>query len=168
MEIIAQAISIVGMLVSIFALQFKTNRSLFICRGISGLLFALSYVLLGTYTAAAINLLNLLRSVFAINKKTRGNIFAAVVIAAYTAATVLTFNEYLSIMILLANSVETIVMWSRNSGHIRICQISFVSPIWLYHNIVTFSIGGILAEIFVIASAVVSFFRFRKTGFDKN
>ena len=167
MEIIAQIISIAAMVVSIIALQFKTNRSLFICRGASGLLFAISYFMLGFYTAGAINLLNLLRSVMAVNKKTQGKAFMVLMILIYLGATVLTFGGYLSIMILLANSVETVFMWRRNGGHIRICQISFVSPIWLYHNIVQFSLGGVLAEIFVIASALISFFRFKKTGFDK-
>ena len=164
---IAQAISIVGMAVSIISLQFKTNRAMFICRGISGLLFAISYVMLGTYTAAALNLINLIRSLLVINKKTQGRAFMVLMIATYATATVFTFGGYLSILVLLAQIAETTVMWGRNGKHIRFCQMFFVCPIWLFHNVMEFSIGGILAEAFVIASAIVSFIRFRKTGFDK-
>lgn len=167
MQIIAQVIGIIAMLVSTFSLQFKTNRSMFICRGLSGLLFSVSYLLLGVYTAAALNLLNLLRSVFVVNKKTQGKAFMIIMIALYAAATFFTFGGYLSIMVLMAQSAETFVMWGRNGKHIRFCQLFFVSPIWLFHNVVEFSIGGIMAEIFVITSAIVSFIRFRKTGFDK-
>lgn len=167
MEIIAQIISIVAMIVSIFAMQFKTNRSMFICRGVSGFLFSLSYFLLGAYTGAALNLINLLRSILVINKKTQGRSFMALIIAIYATATFLTFGGYLSILVLLAQSAESFFMWGRNGKHIRYCQLFFVSPIWLFYNIMSFSIGGILAEVFVIVSTIVSFIRFRKTGFDK-
>jgi len=167
MEIIAQIISIAAMIVSIFSVQFKTNKAMFICRGISGFMFSLSYFLLGAYTGAALNLINLLRSILVINKKTQGRPYMALIIAIYATATAFTFGGYLSILILLAQSAESFVMWGRNGKHIRYCLLFFVSPIWLFYNIMSFSIGGILAEAFVITSTIVSFIRFRKTGFDK-
>ena len=91
----------------------------------------------------------------------------ALTVSAYLIAMVLTFSGPLSVIIALAQTVETVVMWGRNGKHIRICQLCFVSPIWLTYNLFEFTLGGILAEIFVIVSAIVSFIRFRKTGFDK-
>jgi hypothetical protein len=167
MEIIAQTISVIAMAVSIFALQFKTNRSLYICRGASGLLFAISYFMLGIYTAGALNLINLIRSAFLINKRTQSKIFMIISILMYWTATAFTFAGYLSLIIVISQTFETVVLWGRNGKHIRVYQVCVASPAWLYHNIVRFSLGGILAEVFLMISTFVSFFRFRKTGFDK-
>lgn len=167
MEFTAQVISVIAMAVSIFSMQFKTNRSMFICRGVSGLLFAISYFMLGIYTAGALNLINLFRSAFLINKNTQSKTFMVISIAMYWVSTAFTFAGVLSLMILLAQTFETIILWRRNGKHIRLYQMCIASPTWLFHNIVRFSLGGILAEIFVICSTLVSYFRFRKSGFDK-
>lgn len=167
MEFIAQAISIIAMIVSICSLQLKTNKGLFVCRGVSGFLFSLSYLLIGAYTGALLNLLNVLKSTLLVNKKTSKKPFMFLMIALYVGAAIVTFGGPLSILVGIAQCAETVVMWHRNGKHIRICQLGFLSPVWLIYNIVEFSLGGILTEIFVMGSTVVSFIRFRKTGFDK-
>jgi hypothetical protein len=60
-------------------------------------------------------------------------------------------------------------MWTRNGKTIRVSQLAVVSPLWLLYDLLipTPSLGGILCEVFNIVSVIVSFVRFRKTGFDK-
>jgi hypothetical protein len=45
-------------------------------------------------------------------------------------------------------------------------QLGVTSPCWLVHNIMVFSIGGIICEVGNMISTVVSIFRFRKTGYE--
>ena len=61
---------------------------------------------------------------------------------------------------------ETFILWGRNGRHIRVAQLCFVSPIWLFNNTVTGSIGGIITEVFGIVSVVISFLRYGWNGFE--
>ena len=69
----------------------------------------------------------------------------------------------------IAQAAGTLSMWTRNGKTIRVAQLAVVSPFWLLYDalIPTPSIGGILCEVFNMISVVVSFIRFKKTGFDK-
>jgi hypothetical protein len=60
-------------------------------------------------------------------------------------------------------------MWTRDGKKIRISQMAVVSPFWLLYDLLipVPSIGGILCEVFNMASVIISFIRFKKTGFDK-
>lgn len=70
-------------------------------------------------------------------------------------------------MILAAQLAGTVVFWRNNAKHIRIYQLTVGSPFWLIHNIINFSIGGIITEVFNLISTAISMLRFRKSGFDQ-
>jgi hypothetical protein len=42
-----------------------------------------------------------------------------------------------------------------------------ISPIWIINNAYYGSIGGVVCECFNMASALVSFIRFRRTGYNE-
>ena len=56
----------------------------------------------------------------------------------------------------------TLLMWGGNGKYIRYGQLFASSPSWLVHNIINFSLGGIIGEIFTMCSVIVSFIRFGK------
>ena len=69
---------------------------------------------------------------------------------------VLTTLPYVSLLVM------SVLMWKEDGKKIRYFQVSALSPAWLIHNIFNFTLGGILAEIFNMISAVVSIVRFGK------
>ena len=163
---IAQAVGIVGMALSIFSFQCKENKKFFITQALSGAMFAVNFLLLGSYTAAVLNFINIFRGwVFGFAPKKLRTPLAAVVALMLVASTVFTYDGWLSLLILAAQIVGTAVMWTDNGKVIRIAQLAFVSPVWLTHNIICGSLGAILCEIFAITSTVISLVRFRKGGF---
>jgi len=165
---IGQSISILGMILAFVSFQFKKNKSFFICQAASGAAFALSFFLLGSYTAALLNSFNILRGYsFGLAPKKHRNILCIILLIVYTASTVFTYTSPVSILIWLAQIVGTIVMWKDNGKIIRITQFLFLSPAWLIHNIIYFSLGGILCESFNMLSTVVSIIRYRKDYFSK-
>ncbi|MBQ2826565.1 MAG: YgjV family protein, partial [Clostridia bacterium] len=85
----------------------------------------------------------------------------------YIVTVIFTYESLVSILLLIAQIVGTYAMWFGDGKRIRTLQLCVVSPIWLLNNILVFTIGGIIAEVFTIASAIISFFRYRKTGFEK-
>lgn len=164
--IIAQVISIIGMVLSILSFQCKENKRFFITQALSGACFAVSFLLLGSTTAAFLNFINIFRGwVFGFAPRKHRGALAIAVGVLYTVSTVFTYGGWLSILVLVAQIVGTAVMYTDNGKVIRVAQLAFVSPAWLTHNIFSGSVGAILCEIFAITSTVISLVRFRKDGF---
>lgn len=167
-EIIAQAVGIVAMIINILAVQFKKPRQLFICRIVASFLWGVNFLLLGSPTGAIINIVNIIRSIFLLNPKTFTKPFLWVTVILYGVAGFATMDYTLSlllildILIILSQWVDSVGMWSNNFRNIRFCQLFAISPVWLVHNIVVFSIGGIITEVFTIISTIIALIRFRK------
>lgn len=166
-QIIAQAIGIVAMVICISSFQFKKNKHLFLVQGISSTLFFIHYLLLGQEAGAFMNLLSILRSICLNVKILRNRVLEILLILGFLAIAIVTYSNWLTILILIAQIGGTIVFWQNNAKRIRIFQLSVSSPCWLIHNVFNFSIGGIITEVFNIISTAVSMIRFRKSGFDQ-
>lgn len=173
-DIIAQALGIFGMLCAMISYQCKTNRNYFIWQGMSGVFFSAQFIMIGAYAGLVFNAYNIVRAVIYQSKKSK-SVYAVilletlVVAATLTAIFVLGEAWWLVMFTFIAQATGTFAMWTRNGRTIRISQLAVVSPFWLLYDalIQTPSIGGILCEVFNMASVVVSFIRFKKTGFDK-
>ena len=167
---IAQGIGIVAAALTIFSFQCKSNKTLYIFQAVAGFLFFVNFFMLGDYTAAFLNLINLLRGgLLAGGKRFESRMYAAGLMALYTATTVVTFalfTNWFSILVWAAQLVGTVAMWSKKGKIIRLGQLFVVSPAWLINNIFnSFSIGGIITEAVSILSIIISLIRYRK-GFE--
>lgn len=168
-ELIAQAIGILGTCSMFLSFQIKKNSTFFVVQCLSGLFFALNFLLLGAYTGSIFNFINILRGgILAGGKKFKKTAFLVLLQALYIAAVIFTYNGFFSVLALIAQLVGTFAMWSQNGKTIRMAQLFCVSPIWLVHNIFVFSIGGIICEVFSIISIIVSLVRFGINGFEKD
>jgi len=174
-EIMLQVIGIFGMFSAVISYQCKSNRNYFVWQGISSIFFSLQFVLMGAWAGLLFNAFNIVRAiVYRISKISR-SLWTVVIFESYIAAatfvSVFLLKEtwWLVIFVCIAQATGTFTMWTKNGKIIRLSQLCVISPLWLLYDalIPTPSIGGVLCEIFNITSVVVSFVRFRKTGFDK-
>lgn len=173
-DIIAQALGIFGMLCAMISYQCKTNRNYFIWQGMSGVFFSAQFIMIGAWAGLVFNAYNIVRAVIYQSKKSKSLgvvILLETLVVAATLTSIFVFKEtwWLVLFTFIAQATGTFAMWTRNGKTIRISQLAVVSPFWLLYDalIPTPSIGGILCEVFNMASVVVSFIRFKKTGFDK-
>ncbi len=173
-EITAQLFGIAGLAFSAWSFQEKENKKFFIAQGLSGLMFAINFLMINAVSAALFNVTNLIRGVLL--SKNDGKPWRLIVIEAlYTACFVFAlgliknnpFQIFLSALTYAALTSMTVLMWKGNGKHIRYLQVFFVSPAWIVHNIFNFTLGGILCEVFAMISTVISFIRFGKDGFEK-
>ena len=173
-DIIAQALGIFGMLAAMISYQCKKNKNYFIFQGLSGAFFSAQFILIGAWAGLIFNAYNIVRALAYQSKKARSvvcviSLELLVVIAA--AMSVFVFKEawWLVTFTLIAQVTGTFAMWTRDGKKIRISQMAVVSPFWLLYDLLipVPSIGGILCEVFNMASVIISFIRFKKTGFDK-
>lgn len=167
MEFVAQLIGIVAMMINISSFQCKKNQHLFILIGIGSLLFSINFLLLGAYVSAIYNIISIIRSALSLNKKTFTKSSFYFLCVLYVVGTIFAYDNPWSIVLFVAQIVQTYAMWFQDGAGIRKAQYYFVSPVWIVNNIIVFSIGGILCELFMMTSALISYFRFRKSGFEK-
>ena len=166
-DIIAQVIGIVAMVFIIAAFQFKKNKHLILAQGIGGLLFSINYFLVGSLPSAGFNVVSVLSSGLTITQKKHRHFWFGLICFGYLVITVLTYESLWTIILSLAQLAINYAFWYQDGKVIRKIRIFFTSPVWLINNIfVAFTIGGIICEIFSIVSAIVSFIRYRKSGFE--
>ena len=167
-EIIGQAFGIVGLLLFVLSFQCKSSKKLVFVQGLGGLMFFINFLLIEAYGGALFNLTILIRGLLYAKKDekiwkpalvellfTVAYIYSLVLVKDNILQIVLTTLPYISLLVM------SVLMWKENGKLIRRFQIAALSPSWLIHNIFNFTLGGILAEIFNITSAVISLVRFK-------
>lgn len=173
-KIISQVFGIFGLIFSALSYQERNNKKFFIEQALAGLMFFINFALIGAVSAALFNMTNLVRgAIFSKKEKKMWNLIA--IAGLYTICFVFSlsfiidnpFQVFLSSLTYLTLEMMTVLMWIGNGKHIRYGQFFVSSPSWIIHNIFNFSLGGIMCEVFMMASVVVSFIRFRKEGFEK-
>ena len=173
-NIVAQALGIFGMLAAMISYQCKKNKNYFIFQGLSGAFFSAQFILIGAWAGLIFNAYNIVRALAYQSKKAKSvacvvGLEFLVLTAAMISIFVLKEDWWLVSFTLVAQVTGTFAMWTRDGKKIRISQMAVVSPFWLLYDLLipVPSIGGILCEVFNMASVIISFIRFKKTGFDK-
>ncbi len=174
MDVFAQIIGILGMAAAVVSYQCKTNRNYFIWQGLSGFCFSIQFVMIGAWAGLAFNVYNIVRAIVNQTRFSRSVpciVALELLVVGAASLSVFVFQEtwWLVLLAFVAQAAGTFAMWTKNGKTIRISQLAVVSPLWLLYDLLipTPSIGGILCEGFNIVSVIVSFVRFRKSGFDK-
>ena len=167
-EIIGQIFGIFGLLMFVLSFQCKSSKKLVLVQGVGGLMFFINFLLIGAYGGALFNLTILIRGLLYTKKD--GKIWKPLLVelmftAAYIYSLVLVGNDILQIVLTtlpyISLLIMSVLMWKENGKLIRYFQVAMLSPSWLIHNIFNFTLGGILAELFNIVSAIVSLIRFK-------
>ena len=162
------ATSIVAMALIILSFQCK-KRSAFYAMQMSGnVVFAISFLLLGNIAASLMNLMGLFRGIIMLFPQEKRKIWHLVLInalfvgGALFAGTV--GGEGLACLVsFAAQTVGTFSMWYATDKAIRWVQMCIISPLWIVNNtVISFSPGGIMCEVFCMASTIIYLIRVRK------
>lgn len=170
MELTGQIFGILGMLVSILSFQCKRNSRVFLMLGASSVLFAISYVFLGSPLSAVCNIINIVRATFAMNEKCHTKWHWLIVSLLYVIGTYFTYDGWWSFVLLATQITGAYAMYFGDGTFLRKIQLFIISPVWFTTNIIAvdqIAVGGIICEVFTVISVIVSFVRYRKTGFEK-
>ena len=167
-EILAQVLGIFGLVIIVLSYQLKGNRSFFIAQGTGSLFFFANFLLIGAYGGAFFNLTNLLRGLL-LTKNPQKKWKLVVIELAYTGclafSLVLDHSPLSVLFVLLPFSglvAMTVFMVRGRAVPIRVFQIAWMSPSWIFHNIYNFSLGGLLCESLNMVSSFVFLLRKRR------
>lgn len=168
MKILGQVISLIAMGAIILSFQCKSNRKLVAVMGTGALLFSVSYFLLGQPSAAMFNIIVVICSIVCLKEKLKNKFIFGIIVLLYAAATWFTFNGWWSLVLMAAQIAGSYSVMFRSGTFIRNMRFFFVSPVWFINNtVMCFTVGGIICEIITMTSIIVSFIRYRKTGFEE-
>ena len=170
-EIIAQVLSIFGMIVSVLSFQQKKQSSILAMQVCSTIFFGSSFFLLGAYIGAILNGISCLRAILFLYKdKTKADSLTWLLsfIAVYVIIYVLTFvafgtarkpiNFIIEILPIIGMTAYSIAFRKNSPKATR--YVGFISsPCWLVYNIFYFSIGAIIGELLNLTSVIVGVIR---------
>ncbi len=127
-------------------------------------MFVIQYLLLGAYTGAAMDVIGIIRNItfILLVKYERSTTVGIVIFSLVTIGLgVLSWEGYISLLAIFAKTITTIAYGIKNARTIRMCNIPS-SSCWLAYNLISFSLAGVINEIFVLASIAVAEFRFSR------
>ena len=168
MQLWGQVISILAMVAIILSFQCKSNKKLAFVYGTGAALFAISYFMLGQPSAALYNIISAIFSIMCQKERFKTKLNFGIIVVLFIIATYFTYENWWSLILMSVVIVTAYSMMFKSGKLIRNIRFFFISPVWLINNIVMcFTIGGIICEVITMTSVIVSFVRFRKTGFEK-
>ena len=170
-EIIGQIISIAAMSCNIISYQQKKQSSLIICQLFGGLLFSISFFLLGAVVGGLLNLVAAIRAIiFLFPKKLHTSHPAWLVgfIICYVAFYVLSFtvfgteptpiNFVMEALPVIGMTAISIGFMLGDSGKVR--RLGLISsPSWLIYNVYYVSVGAIICEAISLVSILIGIIR---------
>ena len=163
-EVIGQCFGIAAFVIAFLAYQAKTSQRLLVIQSGAILCFCIHYALLGAITGFALNVICLMRNVIFANKSKK--IFSSklwpYILALITVVIgIFTWEDWYSILLIIALAVNTVCMALPTSQGIRI-SLLVTCPFALVYNIFVLSIGGMVNESLSIISSVIGIVRFNK------
>lgn len=172
MEILGQVFSFGAMGCTVFSLQQKKKRNLVRCQLLGSTLFAISFFLMGAYSAFLQNVVATVRNLLFSRKEMSekaSRVLTWVFIALFLIAYGLTFllfgeeftlpNALLQALPTVAMCVMSIAFGLKHVFKIRILAI-VTAVLWLIYSIIYVNIGDIVSEVLCIGSSVIAIIRY--------
>ena len=173
-EIIGQIISIAAMGCNILSYQNKSQKLLLVFQLLGGVLFAISFFLLGATVGAILNLIAVIRALmFLFSEKLKMShplwLFAFMV--SYVTVYILTFtvfgtkptfvNLLVEILPVIGMTALSVGFMLEDSSKVRMLGL-VSSPAWLIYNIYYLSVGAIICEALSLISIFIGILRHDK------
>lgn len=179
-EIIAQILGIIGMLMSVLSYQQKGKARILTFQLLGSVLFVANFFLLGAMSGAILNFVAIVRAlIFIYEDKVRADHPAWTIglTAVYVLSYVSVFtifgkeptlvNLIVEVLPVLAMTVTTIAFRYKEDKILR--RVAFISsPLWLTYNSIFFSLGGIIGETLNLSSAIIGTIRLDRKKKNEN
>lgn len=164
-DVLIQLIGFAAMALGIFSFQMKKRNGILILQTVAGFLWGLQFFFLGKYTGAALNGVSVARNIlYSFKEKhkwARSKLLPAAVITAFFLSGIFTYDGIISLCPTAAMIISSVALFISDEKKIRILSL-FVSPLWLIYDAASFSIAGVISEIFTLTSIFIALYRFKK------
>lgn len=167
--IVAQLVGFVGTGIMLFSYQCKDSRRLFFMQMLSNIAYILHFFMLGALSGSLNLLISLIRNFVLINSKNawaRNRYWLWLFVGLHIIVTLFTWQNAFSLLPCIGMIAMSISSWTRNGKKVRIANLFINSPAWLIYDVYTRSYAGIMCEVLLLASVIISFFRYGVKALD--
>lgn len=168
-QIAGQVISVIAMSLIILSFQCKRRTYYYIMQVSGNVVFAISFLLLGNVAGCLMNAIGIVRGLIMLRLGEKRRTWLLVLInllfvgGAAFAGTV-GGDGWACLVSLAPQVIGTFSMWYGSDKAIRWVQLGLISPLWLVNNtVISFSIGGIICELFCMVSTIIYLLRVRNS-----
>ena len=154
---IAQGVGFIGTAFLFFSFQHNSKKKILWLQAGTAAAFALHFFMLGAFAGMAVNLLNIPRNIIFTRKQQRR--WTYIFIGLYLLLGFLIWEGPVSLLPIIAACISTVVFSLKNPRHIRFFSVPIVA-FWLIYNIFSFSIPGVLTEVFGFISITIAIVRY--------
>lgn len=162
-QLIAQIIGIVALLFVLLSFQKNNRHFILLFLIIAQVLFTVHFGLLGAWTGAAMNGVAAVRT-YIFNQRESKNwsnnhVWLHLFVLLFWILGIITWKENYSLLPILAITVDTFAVWNKKTSNIRLFML-IPRPLWFVYNFTVGSYAGMITEIFVLFSILISILRF--------
>lgn len=162
MNVFAQIVGILAILFFALSPQQKTKKKVLIFQAFSSVLYAIQYILLGAFSAAATNTIGLIKNLvfYSYTKEDKDIPVLALVIysAIIIVSGILTFNGILSVFPIILSLFYAYGVWQSNLKIYR--GISVIGAIaWIIYNFAVGAYVSVIGNAFQLFSAIIAVWR---------
>ena len=169
-KIIANGFGVLSTICFIVSFQIKSNRALYIIQSLANVFYGTQFYLLGA-TGGLFNMgMQIVRNLLLLKiddwtwLKWKG--WAALFCIPSLIYMFVCWSGWLDLLPFIAYAVGTFAFWTDNAKMIRLSELVCVSPAWLAYDLISGAYGGVLNELVILGSVVVSIIRFGWKGLD--
>lgn len=162
MDILIQTIGIIGAIFAFLAYQFNKHKTIMLFKTLSEVSFAIQFTLLGAYTGLAMNIIGCTRNfTFAYLVSRKKNTAPFIVLFAVIALIIgiITWESAISLFAISGKIITTIAFGMKKPQTVRFFALP-ASLCWIIYDILYFSIGGIITELFTVISIAIGTWRY--------
>lgn len=162
MGIVIQLIGFVALFLSVIAFRFRKHRSILLCRTASELVFALQYILLGAWTAAAMDFISVIRNSLYTSFVKRNRSTTPVIIGFgifVVIVGIVSFDGAISLLPIASKLLTTVSYGLKNEKWLRIITLPSCI-LWIIYNIFVGSIAGVVADSMTLVSLLISMYQY--------
>lgn len=169
--IIANGFGVLSTLCFIISFQVKSNRGLYILQSVANVFYGTQFYLLGA-TGGLFNMgMQIIRNLLLLKidewKWLQWKGMAPLLCVPSLIYLIVTWNSWLDLLPFIAMVVGTICYWTNSARILRLSELICVSPAWMLYDFIEGAYGGVLNELVILGSVVVSIIRFGWKGMDE-
>ena len=160
--ILIRIFGIFGLMSGVLSFQFKNHKSIMLAKVFSEAAYCVQYTLLGAHTAALISVVSVVRN-YLFRRQVQRHKSSVGLIAVFSAVVVVTcmisWDGYLSLLVLVAKLISTVSYGMSNPKHLRL--ITFPSCfLWITYNIIVGSWEAMIGDSLSAISILIAIYKF--------
>ena len=159
-DVITQAIGLIASALVILSFTQKSDKRFKIFIAVGACVFTLHFILLGAYAGAVVGAINASRTITSMRYHNSNKILVVFVLL-YAFSAIYFFNDLVDLLPILSGAVSTVALFKLSGVKLRVAYL-FTESGWLLYSIIIKSLGGLITNIFVLSTNVLTIYRLLK------